>query len=164
MGVNRTITVQILGDYTGNPGLSVPTATIAARWVQQFLTGTGSGQSNLCYDSYQRTLAASASEQLDLTALVDPLGQALAFATVKAIYLAANAANPGDITFGAAAANPFLGPLGGTTPTLALRPGGVTLLVAPQTGWTVSGTAKLLKAAAAAAAGTYYYDIALLGA
>jgi hypothetical protein len=57
-----------------------------------------------------------------------------------------------------------LGPFGASTHTVAVPPGGILLLVDPNTGWTVTaGTADLLKITNASSTGSATYDIELFG-
>jgi hypothetical protein len=130
-----------------------------------FADGAGAGQAQKIFTD-TRTLAASASEDLDLNGvLTDAFGASLAFAEIKAIMIKAAAANTNNITIGGAATNQFVSPFGAGTHTLTLRPGGVLLLVAGDaTGYAVTaGTGDLLKIANAAAGSSITYDIVLIG-
>ncbi len=96
--------------------------------------------------------------------LSDPLGVTVTFVTVKAIIIKAAAANTNDVIVGGAGSNPFVGPFGGTTPTVAVRPGGILMLVAPATGWTVNAsTAHLLKVLNGGAGTGVTYDVIIVG-
>jgi hypothetical protein len=123
--------------------------------------GTGSGQANAMFSDL-RTLTSAASDNLDLAGvLTDAFGAVLTFTKIKAIIIESDAANTVDITVGNGT-NPFIGPFGAGAHTLALQPGGLIVLVAPQTGWTVTGaTGDILKILAGAA--TVNYRIHLIG-
>lgn len=126
-------------------------------------SGSGQVQNEFCQ---QRTLAASASDSLDLSGggLVDGLGNALTFANVKAIEVEADAGNGANIVIGAAGSNPFLGPLGGTTPTIALPAGGRFLVAHPGAGWTVTNSSNdMLKIANSDGANQAKYTIKIIG-
>lgn len=114
----------------------------------------------------ERTLAASATENLDLAGtLQNAFGQTITFARVKAIIITAPAANPGDILVGGAGSNAFLGPLNANTSSVAIRPGGVALFACNDiTGWPVTaGTGDLLKVTNGSGAGAGTYDIMIVG-
>ncbi len=121
-----------------------------------FTSGTGSGQANEIFTD-SRAISSGSSESLDLAGgLTNAIGGTITFATIKAIIVESDTANTVDITVGNAASNGFTGPFGGATHTVAVRPGGVAVFIAPKTGWTVTAsTGDLLKVAAGAADITY---------
>ncbi len=106
------------------------------------LTSIGNGAS--AFDElYQavRALAANTSETLDLNgSLVNDLGDTINFARIKTITLELlTDTNSTSITAGNAATNPFVGPLGGTTPTETITNGGFWSNGRKDaTGWTVT--------------------------
>lgn len=115
----------------------------------------------------RRTLAASANESLDLAgSLVDALGATITFARVRALLIEAAAANANTVVVGGAASNAWSAPFGDATDTLVVRPGGVGLLIAPDTtGYAVTpATADLLKIANGGSGTPVTYDITLIGA
>lgn len=132
---------------------------------REYADGTGNGQANKIYTSMARSLAASANEELDLAGvLLDPAGAALTFSAVKGIFVEAAAANTNDVVVGNAASNGFVGPFGGATHTIAVKPGGKLLIEAPNTGWTVTaGTGDKLKILNGAAGTSVAYDIKIWG-
>lgn len=151
--------------HTGVGDLGTPFVEIdSGRKTVDFVNGTTAGKADRVL-SDERTLAASASENLDLAGtLVDGLGATVTFAKIVAIHIEAADANAADIVVGGAASNAFVGPFGASTHTIAVKPGGRLTLVAPQGGWTVTaGTGDLLKIlnGSGAAAGTY--RVVLLG-
>lgn len=162
-GVNAKISVGIEGELVGANDLATVGAKVALEKVMRLAPGTGLGKADLLF-SDQRTLAASATENLDLAGvLTDPLGVVIAAAKIKAIFIFAAAANTNSVVVGAAASNPFTGPLGGTTPTLTVAPGGMILLTNPA-GWAVTATtADLLKIANSAAGTPVTYDVLIFG-
>lgn len=125
-----------------------------------FATGTGSGQADLMFSDY-RPLVNATPDNLDLAAsLTDAFGNVLTFAKIKAIIIESDAANTVDITVGNHATAAFIGPFGAATHTAAVRPGGLLVFVAPQTGWTVTPTtADLLKILPGAANANYRIHI-----
>jgi hypothetical protein len=133
----------------------------------ELASGTGAGKADRVF-SDRRTLAASATEDLDLAGtLVDAFGAAITFARVKGIVIAAAAGNTNNVVIGAAAANPWATLLGATH-TLTLRPGAFVAVgtgVADATGYAVTaGTGDLLKVANSAAGSSVTYDIHIIGA
>ena len=125
--------------------------------------GTASGQADLVFAD-QRTLSASANEDLDLAGvLTSGLGATLTFATLKAIMVKAAAANTNNVVVSNPASNGV--PLfGSASDSIAVRPGGVFLWVAPQTGVTVTaGTGDLINIANSGAGTGVTYDVVLIG-
>lgn len=160
-GLTATIKAAIAYKKTGAPDLGQASAAYDGHADIQVDNGTGNNQADLVF-SDQRTLTASSTETLDLSSLVGPLGEAVAFAKIKAILIKASPNNTNSVIVGAAGSNPFLGPLGGTTPTLTIPPGGEILLAAPKAGWAVS-TAVNLKLANSSSGSSVIYDIIITG-
>jgi hypothetical protein len=131
-------------------------------------SGTGAGQADRIFHD-RRTLAASATEDLDLAgSLVDPFGATITFARIKALLIAAAAGNTNNVIVGGAATNQFLTWVGAGTHTVVVRPGGVLALLAggaDATGYAVTaGTGDLLRIANSAGGTSVDYDIVLIGA
>jgi hypothetical protein len=124
--------------------------------------GIGTNQADRVF-SDNRTVAASTNDDLDLAGvLTDPFGVVVTFAKIKAIVIRSAAANTTNLTVGNGA-TPFVGPFGAAAHTLQLQPGGEIRLIAPQTGWTVTGaTADILRIANAAGASAVY-DVDIVG-
>jgi hypothetical protein len=166
-GLKLTVAAQVAGEITAAADLLAVTGQLAKVYATKFNFGAGAGQANLVFAD-QRTLAASASEELDLDggALLDPFGVALAFKRVKALVVCAAAGNTNKVIVGGAAANAFVGPFGAANNTLAVDPGGSVLIASPTAaGWLVTaGTGDLLKIANGGAGSAVDYDIILIGA
>jgi hypothetical protein len=112
----------------------------------------GSLSTKIVYDT--RTLAASASEDLDLA------GAFANFTKVHAIYVFATSANTNNVVVGGASANSFVAPFTGT---VTVGPGGENL-VTSKAGWTVTaGTGDLLKIANSNSGSAVTYDIVVAG-
>jgi hypothetical protein len=128
-------------------------------------SGTGNSQCDLEYIA-QRTLAASANEDLDLAgALADPFGTTLTFVKVRGIYIKAASGNTNSVIIKPAASNGFTGPFGAAAHTITLPPGGVFLVTAPVAGWAVTaGTGDKINIANSAGSTTVTYDIHVIGA
>ncbi|UJV43811.1 hypothetical protein CVT30_31835 [Streptomyces sp. AMCC400023] len=128
-------------------------------------SGVGANQADKIFAD-TRTLAASATEDLDLAGVLsDPLGAALTFARIKAVLVKAAAGNTNNVQVTRPASNGvplFLAAGDG----LAVRPGGLFLWVAPDaTGVAVTaGTGDLLTLTNSAAGSSVTYDVVIIGA
>lgn len=130
-----------------------------------FADGTGADQAQKLWTD-QRTLTASATEELDLAGgLTDVFGTALTLTKVKALIIKAAAANTNNVIVGGAASNAWAAAVGAANDTITVRPGGTLVLIAPDsTGYAVTaGTGDLLKIANSAGSTSVTYDIAVLG-
>ena len=131
-----------------------------------FTDGAGANQAQKLFTD-QRTLAASANESLDLSGvLADVFGAAITFTKIKAILVKAADGNTNDVVLGGAASNAWVGPFGASTHTVAVKPGGTVMFVAPDAnGYPVTaGTGDLLKVANSAGGSGVTYDIVIVGA
>ena len=158
------IGARIEGDFLGSNDLGRITYTPNPRTITNYPQGVAVGQADVVFAD-TRTLAASASENLDLngTALQSVTGANLALVKVKAIYLRAADGNTNSVVFGNAATNAFNGPLSAAA-TITVPPGGEILLTAPPNGWpVVAATGDLLKIANSGAGSSVDYDIFILG-
>ena len=162
--VRADVAAKVSGRYTSASGLGSASFDLGQEALIQFAPGTGAGKADLVFAD-RRTLAASATENLDLAgALTDPVGGAAVFGHVKAIYITAKLANTNSVVVGGAASNFFVGPFGGTTPTFTLPPGGALLLTHPGAGWTVTAsTGDLLKIANSSSGTSVQYDVVIIG-
>ncbi|MFZ5674276.1 MAG: hypothetical protein ACOZAM_15045 [Pseudomonadota bacterium] len=128
-------------------------------------SGTGASQCDLNYRA-QRTLAASANEDLDLAGvLADDFGSTLTFVKVRGIWIKAAAGNTNNVIIKPASSNGFTGPFGAATHTITLPPDGSFQVTAPVNGWTVTaGTGDKINIANSAGSTTVTYDIHVIGA
>ncbi|MER5769556.1 hypothetical protein [Streptomyces sp. NPDC001985] len=147
--------------------LTVSEDKLAFRRAVHLASGTGAGKADRVYHD-RRSLAASASEDLDLAGvLLDAFGTMITFVRVKGIFVAAADTNSNNVIIGNATSNAWSSLLGATG-TITLRPGasiGAMAGVADATGYAVTtGTADLLKIANSAAGSSVSYDIVIVGA
>jgi hypothetical protein len=166
MSVTGRVTVELSALLTGTHDFSPPNADLVQPQSYKFTNGTGANQIDRVF-SDRRTLAASASESLDLAGtLVDALGATVTFARVRALRIKADAANTNNVVVGGAASNAFASLFGDATDKIVVRPGGLVLVVAPDTtGYVVTaGTGDLLQVANSGAGTGVTYDITILGA
>jgi hypothetical protein len=129
----------------------------------EFTPGTASvAQANVLF-SDTRTLAASASEDLDLAgALADAFGATIAAAEVVAIYIAAASGNTNDVQVTRPATNGvplFLAAGDG----LALGPGDFVLLTNRKGVTVTAGTGDVVHIANSGAGSSVTYDVVVIG-
>lgn len=164
MSLATKIKARLTATLTGTADHGVPQAALDLDASFDMATGSGSGQANQVF-SDQRTLAASATETLDLSGvLTNALGAAIAFTAVKAIFIRAAAANTNNVVVGAAAADQFVAGFGDTDQTWSIPPGGFILVSAPAAGWAVAGgSTDKLKIANSGGTTGVTYDIIVVG-
>jgi hypothetical protein len=164
MTVSANIALQLDATMTGASDLGNPKQSVKISELLQFTPGTNTiGKADILFAD-TRTLAASASESLDLAGvLTNAFGQTITAAEVTAIFLRAAAANTNNVLFGPAASNGFLGPWGAATDRTKVNPGDWHVLTC-QTGWAVTATTADLIFAGNSGSGTpVTYDIVILG-
>ncbi len=163
--VNLTVK-QVGAAFGGGPDWDV-----ALKFSENIVNGNGAGQADLIYAA-ERTLAASGNDDIDLAGiLMDVLNQTITFNKLAGLLLMnkpqdTSAVNTTTLTIGGGT-NPFLGFLGGTTPTLGpIQPGGVLLLTNMASdaglGTVVNSSADILRIANGGAAENKY-QIAIWG-
>lgn len=133
--------------------------------TREIADGVGAGAATKVFSS-QRTLAASASENIDLSGtLADPTNTTVVFTGVKALYIKAADTNVNDVVIGNAATNAWVGPFGAAAHTLALKPGEELLITNfTAAGWPVTaGTGDLLKVLNGGAGTPVGYEIVVIG-
>lgn len=151
-------------DYTSPLDLSTTINHLDFTRSLALASGTGAGQADLVWHD-ERTLTASATEDLDLAgSLVNAFGTTLTFARVKMLLVYASPANTNNVVLGNVT-NGIVGWFGAATHTIAVRPGGVLALFAPDaTAYAVTAsTADLLHVANSAGSTSVTYDIVIAG-
>lgn len=144
--------------------LTTATAPVQYRKANTLTNGTGANQADLIFTD-TRTLAASATEDLDLAGvLVGAFGATLTFARVKGLFIVAAVGNTNNVNVTRPAANGvplFLAASDG----VAVRPGGWIGLSAPDaTGYPVTAATGDLVTITNSAAGTSVtYDVIIIG-
>lgn len=164
MALKATVTAQISAEQTSPQDLSTPVNDFAKKFSQAFSDGSGNDQATKIFGD-TRSLLASATENLDLAGvLTDAFGQIITFTAIKVLAIFAKETNVNDIVLGNAAATTWIGPFGAATHTVAIRPGGCAIFVAPNTGWAVAaGSTDFLKVLNGGAGSGVDYDIVALG-
>ncbi len=163
MALTSKITLDLSASQTGSNDFGGPTFAPRMRKVLELASGTGANQADLLWAD-ERTLAASATEDLDLAGvLTDAFGTTITAAEVVAIFVFADSDNTNDVIVGDATAPVAL--FGGTNPTFSVKPGGFFCIGAPNAAgqFTVgAGTTDDLKIANSSSGTSVTYQIAVL--
>lgn len=169
MPLTAKIKASIEAVQTGANDYGAPRFTPQVAELIELVNGTVAGAADLIFVD-ERTVASGANDDLDLAGvLASALGGAITFVEIVAILLInkpkSGPANTTNLTIGAGT-NPFIGFLGGTTPTIGpIRPGGLVLIASPADvgiGAVTASTADILRIANGAGAAATY-QIAILG-
>lgn len=163
MPLTTKVRVAVTADYTSALDLATGVSPLAKDYVTRLATGVSSGQADKIFHD-QRTLAASATEDLDLAGgLTDAFGAALTFVKLKAIIIKAAATNVNNVNFSRPAANgvPLFAAASDLIPVL---PDGLFAWSAPGAGITVTGgTGDLLTFTNSGAGTSVTYDVIIIG-
>lgn len=139
------------------------------RKILEFTDGTAADTADIVFFD-ERTVASASNDDIDLAgALSDAFGNTITFAEIVAVLVIngpiSGSANTTDLTIGNAG-SPFVGFLGGTTPTVGpIGPAGVFFIAAPDAGGlgtVTGGSADELRIANSSGASATY-QIAILG-
>ncbi len=169
MPLSTTIKMSVSATETGGTGAGAAMSTPLVAAVMELVDGTIANAADRIY-ARERTVASATNDDIDLAgALIGALGSTLTFVEIVAIAIinrrADGTANTTNLTIGAGT-NPFLGFLGGTTPTIGpIRPGGMLLIACPADigiGTVTPGTADILRIANSAGAPATY-QIVIIG-
>lgn len=166
MPLTATIKASIAAALTGSNDMTpVPTHDFVEAFNLLMENGTGANQANNVF-SDERTLAASASEDLDLAGvLANALGATLTFTAIKAILVIASSANVNNVVVGNTPLNAFTGPFTASAGAVSIPPGGFFFALNPgAAGWPVTaGTGDLLRVLNSAAGSSVTYRIVIIG-
>ena len=158
------VRLTVSGNYTSNVAIGSVSHTLG--YVQNLLiaNGTGAGQADQVFANTY-TVTSSGTQVLNLTStILDAFGNALTFATIKGIIVAASATNTNNVLVGAGT-DPVINYLAGTTPQIVVRPGGfLCLMTADATGYAVTtSTADRLTLTNSAGSTSVTFDVILIG-
>lgn len=163
MGLHVSLQALVAGEYSVPVDFGNAVEDVQFTAFAQLSQGTAANQADLLYRD-RRTLAASASETLDLQALVNVFGQAMNFARVKGILLASVKTNSTELQFGPNSSNGFTAAFGDASDRVRVRAGGFAMLAAyDAVSYAVTPTTRLLYVVNAAGASAQY-DIMIVGA
>lgn len=165
MALTSDFTVKAVCELSDALDLATATVPLTLTERIRLASGTGADQANLIFHD-TRTLAASATEDLDLAGvLVDALGDTLTFARIKAVIVAAASGNTNNVNVTRPASNGvplFLAASDG----IAVRPGGVFAWIAPDaTAVAVTAsTGDLLTLTNSSSGTSVTFDVVIVGA
>lgn len=164
MTVTAELRFKVTARQTAALDMGSRSATVSVEKAYPFTNGTLANQADLLW-SDERTLAASTSEDLDLAGvLTDAFGATITAVELVAIYVEAAAGNTNNVVIGDATQPVPL--FGGTNPTLAIKPGGAFMLVAPNAAGQATigaGSTDDLKVANSGSGSSVTYKIVVLG-
>lgn len=168
MALSSTLRIKLAASQTGSNDYGGPAFSPALEHVMNLANGVAADQADLLFVD-QRSVAASSNDDIDLAGvLASAFGATITAAKMKALVLInapqTGAANLSSLTIGLSSA-PFVGFLGGTTPTLGpIGPGGFVVLGCPTLlglGAITATTADILRIANGAG-GTAIYQLGLV--
>ena len=169
MSLSTKLEVNLAATLISALDLTTATAPISKTWTPLDLTsGTAVNQADTIF-SDTRTLAASATENINLYTQTDAVGTTFTNARVKLLCIYNRNTTAGDIlrVGGLAASTTWTAPFNtSNTATVDVAPGGVLVLAAPSAaGFTVTNTTNhLLKFANVSASNSLAYDLVVIGA
>jgi len=156
--------LRLVRTLTNPLDLETPTSASTYAAMIDLATGTGAGQADMTW-SDQRTLAGSATEDLDLAgSLTGPFGNVLTFARVKGLLVKAASTNTNDVVVSRAAAGIPL--FSAASDAIPVKPGGLFLWVAPNAAGVVvtPTTAESITVTNSAGGTPVTYDVIVVGA
>ncbi len=167
MAVSSSLSMAATVSQTKTLDLTTVADPLMFRRAVNLTDGTTAGKADKVFHD-RRTLAASATEDLDLAgSLLDVFGAVINLVRVKGLFISAAAANENNVIIGNAASNGWATLLNATG-TLILRPGasiGAMAGPADATAYAVTaGTGDLLTVANSGAGSAVTYDIVIVGA
>lgn len=161
-GIIKILTTGVLSNSV-DLGSSDYTLTYTKSYT--LANGTSADQANMIWTD-TRTLAASASEDIDLAGiLTSAFGTTLVFTKIKGIIISAAAANTNNVVVGGHATAAFVNWVSDATDKIVIRPGGTFSLIATDaTAYAITATTgDLLTIANSAGSTSVTYDIVLIG-
>jgi len=163
--IHASVNLALRGEFANSADLGTSKLPLAYNGNFVFTNGTGANQVGSVFTD-TRTLAASGSEDLDLSGvLTDAFGAAIVFTKIKGLIIKAAAANTNDVLVGGHASAACASFFGDATDKVRVKPGGMVALMAPNAaGYAVAaGTADLLTVANSGSGAGVTFDILILG-
>ncbi len=162
--LSAQLRASINATFTDDQDLGDPTVQVALSALESLANGTSNVQADKIF-SDTVTIEASGDDVLDMGStggMLDAFGDAFEPAEVVAVLLVAADGNTNDVVVGANT-EPFLGPMGGTTPTTSVKPGGWMFWFSPA-GWAVANNSSdKLKIANSSSGTGVTFSIVILG-
>lgn len=163
-GVRANIALSIDATLSGTGDLGDPKQRVLIEKLLAFDPGTAAtDEANILFAD-QRTLAASANEDLDLAgALANAFGATITAAEIVAILISAAEGNTNNVNVTRPASNGFAGPFLAAGDGVSVKPGEFAFF-ASTSGWAVTaGTGDLINVANSAAGTPVTYDVLIIG-
>ena len=160
--------ITVTSDLTYSSTLDIGSAThkVNISDLTSFQDGEAANQAEVLFTD-QRTLSASANEELDLsgTSLQDAFGNDVAFTSIKAMIITAASGNTNNVLVGGAAVNAWSTWASDPTDEVVVKPGGTLVLIDPSAGGyaVTAGTGDLLRIENSSSGTSVTYDITLIG-
>lgn len=120
--VTAKVAISIGATLAGTPDLGAGRVEFDVGGVSDVANGVANGQANIAWFDV-RTLASGANETIDLRALTNAFGEAVAFLEVGDIVIEADEANTTNLTFGNGPTEAWVPPWGDATAAMVLTPG-----------------------------------------
>ena len=161
-----TASLQVKLDATLQNALDLVTGSAPMAYLQtfNFANGVGANQANNMF-SDTRTLAASATEDLDLASgLTNAFGSTLVFTKVKAIIFKAASGNTNNVVISRPTANGLVF-LTTAEDSFSLTPGAAAVFVWPDANGiaVTAGTGDLITVTNSAGTTSVTYDVIIIG-
>lgn len=168
MSLSTVVGLNVSATINNSLNLGANAATLSSTFGASLIDGPSAGQANATYWDH-RTLAASASESLDLAgALVNPVNTTVTFARIKALIVSADSTNVNNVLLGGAASNAVSTLFSATNDVAVVRPGATLAWIAgiaDATGYVVTAaTGDLLQIANSGSGTSVGYSIIIIGA
>jgi hypothetical protein len=164
MSLTATLNINARADLAATDGFVTPSARIALDYGIQLASGTGTGQANGVH-SERYTLGISGTQVIDLSAIVDDLGQNVAFTAIKYVAIKAASSNVAHVNLRPNTTEGWTAPFNAAADTIKLEAGGFAVLANPAAaGWAVvnNTTDKLLLTNTSGAASAVI-DVVIVG-
>lgn len=163
-GVRGDIAFSMALTQVGANDLGSPKMPVNIEKLLTLVAGTdATNKANVLF-SDTRTLAASATEDLDLTgSLTDAFGSTISAAEIVAIFISAASGNTNNVQLTRPASNGFIGPFLAAGDGVAIKPGEWLPLIS-QSGWAVTAsTGDLLTFTNSGSGTSVTYSIVIVG-
>jgi hypothetical protein len=154
-----TLYTKTTWTHTKTIGNSSLNETLPDVFLWTHANGTNALQMNALV-SKTTTLAAGATNTINLAAAVDGFGDSINFSTVRFIAVTASNGNDNAVYLGGAASDPFSALFGSASESVAIKPGGIAMFSAPYTtGYTVGTSTNLQVRNSGTNSATYFIYI-----
>lgn len=169
MSLTASLTLAVAARLGAQADLAEAKSALSKSYGVSLVTGTGAGQADVLWHD-QRTLAPSASEDLDLAgSLGGLLGGTAVFARVKGLVIAGAASNTNNVLVGANVVNGWaalIGPTGASGGVVTVQPGGFFAISTPSAagGVVTPATGDLLHVVNSGGGTPVTYDVIVIGA